>query len=451
MGKINRANIKKTWHYLKRNGLKNTWYAARERMEAGRQDAYQFVPVTEGELETQRIWSREQGITFSILVPAYRTKEIYLRELVASVQEQSYPHWELVLADATEDESVKAVLDSYEDERIRYVKLENNAGISENTNQGLKFATGDYVGLLDHDDLLTKDALYEVAKVITDGKKAGIDIKMVYSDEDKCNGDGTKFYDPNKKEKFNLDLLFSNNYICHFLVMESAFMKELGFRKAYDGAQDYDLVLRAAGRLMEREEQIVHLPKVLYHWRCHEDSTAQNPESKRYAYEAGLRALQDLAVEKEWKAEAAHLKHRGFYRLQYTEAPEIIRKDLAAVGGRILKKGKTVGGRMTEAGKVIYEGLPALYSGYLHRAVLTQNAEVLDIRCIRISKEYQNIFEEITGVMYKEVSVDGNRMFDISLLPEEVDYTKLSIELSVALRKNGKRLLYLPEWSVEEN
>lgn len=451
MGKINRANIKKTWHYLKRNGLKNTWYAARERMEAGRQDAYQFVPVTEGELETQRIWSREQGITFSILVPAYRTKEIYLRELVASVQEQSYPHWELVLADATEDESVKAVLDSYEDERIRYVKLENNAGISENTNQGLKFATGDYVGLLDHDDLLTKDALYEVAKAITDGKKAGIDIKMVYSDEDKCNGDGTKFYDPNKKEKFNLDLLFSNNYICHFLVMKSAFMKELGFRKAYDGAQDYDLVLRAAGRLMDREEQIVHLPKVLYHWRCHEDSTAQNPESKRYAYEAGLRALQDLAVEKEWKAEAAHLKHRGFYRLQYTEAPEIIRKDLAAVGGRILKKGKTVGGRMTEAGKVIYEGLPAMYSGYLHRAVLTQNAEVLDIRCIRISKEYQNIFEEITGVIYREVSVDGNRMFDISLLPEEVDYTKLSIELSVALRKNGKRLLYLPEWSVEEN
>lgn len=450
MGILNAANLKKTWHYLKRNGLKNTWYAAKERVEAGKSDAYQFIPVVESELETQRLWAREQTITFSILVPAYRTKETYLRKLIASVQAQSYPHWELILADATEDESVKAVLDSYEDERIRYVKLEKNAGISENTNQGLKFATGDYVGLLDHDDLLTKDALYEVARVITDGKNAGIDVKMIYSDEDKCNGEGTRYYDPNRKEKFNLDLLFSNNYICHFLVMESVFMKELGFRKAYDGAQDYDLVLRAAGRLMEQEEQIVHLPKVLYHWRCHEDSTAQNPESKQYAYEAGLRALQNLADEKEWNAEAVHLTHRGFYRLQYAKVPEVIREDLAAVGGRILKKGKTIGGRMSEAGEVIYAGLPAMYSGYLHRAVLTQDAEVLDIRCIRIAEECQEVFRGITGVMYKEISVNGNRIFDISVLPEGADYKKISIELSMALRKNGKRLLYLPELSVEE-
>ncbi|MBO4980567.1 MAG: glycosyltransferase [Lachnospiraceae bacterium] len=442
MGKINPANVKKTWYYLKRNGLQSTWYAAKERLEEGKQEPYVFRPVSAEVLEEQKKWA-EDPFLFSILVPAYRTGEGYLRELVASLQDQSYPYWELILADATEDDSVKKVIDTYADSRICYVKLPGNRGISENTNEALQHAAGKYIGLLDHDDILTPDALYEMAAAVEKGKKAGIEVKMLYSDEDKCDGEGKHFYEPNRKEKFNLDLLLSNNYICHLLVMESGLIKELGFRKEYDGAQDYDLVLRGAGKLMGQEEQIVHIPKVLYHWRCHEDSTAQNPQSKQYAYDAGLRALQDFADARKWKARAIPLKHLGFYQLLYEEGPLKARKDVGAVGGRLLSWGRTMGGRMTKEGEVYYKGLPKAYSGYLHRAALTQDAEALDIRCIQVKEELYALFEEVTEVPYRKFP--GTDLFDASTLPEGTDYTALSLKLSKAVREAGYRLLYTPD------
>lgn len=233
-------------------------------------------------------------------------------------------------------------------------------------------------------------------------------------------------------------------------------MKELGFRPEYDGAQDYDLVLRAAEHLMENEEQIVHVPKVLYHWRCHTGSTAENPQSKQYAYDAGYRALQDFADRQNWKAKAEHLKHLGFYKLTYTSENEenfagtILRnrKDIGAVGGRIIRNGKTVGGRMTEDGTVLYEGLPAAYSGYLHRAVLSQDADAVDIRCIQVRQECVPVFEEITHVTYREC--EDTKVFDISVLPEGTDYTELSVRLGKALRKAGYRILYRPDLAVKQ-
>ena len=451
------------------------------------------MPPAEEELEAQRRGWERQGLnaTFSIIVPAYRTKPEYLEDLVESLRSQTYPKWEVILADATEDDSVEQALrrmpepgeadfDGFRQEspgteeagqgeygvqdlktapgfspgKIRYLHLKRNAGIAENTNQALPYAMGGYIGLLDHDDVLTPDALYRMAAAIREAQRRGTEPQMLYSDEDKCNGDRTEYFEPNWKEDFNLDLLLSNNYICHFLVMKRELMQELGFRTEYDGAQDFDLVLRAADRLEKREEAVLHIPKVLYHWRCHAASTAENPESKRYAYEAGRRAVQDFADRKGWAAKAVDTAHVGFYALRYQGDPFDSRSDIAAIGGRVvgrgraaagqpLRRGMTVGGRMTRDGQVLYEGLPANYSGYLHRANLAQDAEAVDLRNIRLRPECREIFRRITGVPYKVI--EGTDMFDASVLPESEDVIRLSLRLCEALRAAGYRILYLPD------
>ena len=469
MAKLNKANLKKTLYYLQRNGLRETWISVRERL--AETDRYFFVPCSEEELERQSSRTWENPMTFSIIVPLYKTPEKYLNRMITSVMQQSYPYWELILADATEDRSVENTLKEQgfltvtagkegepeavgTDARIRYVHLTENAGIAANTNQALPYAKGQYIGLLDHDDVLTPDALYEMADAITKANDRGVRTAFAYSDEDKCDGEETRYYDPNHKEDFNYDLILSNNYICHFLVMEAELMKKLRFRPECDGAQDYDLVLRAVAEVLQEggrtaEERILHLPKVLYHWRCHDASTAANPHSKKYAYEAGLRALQDHAAARDIPAEAKETKHVGFYRLQYRDVLQD-RPDVAAVGGRVLsgkKHGKIIGGRMTAEGKVFYEGLPEGFGGYLHRAELSQEAEALDLRCLRIRSSYYELFEKIVGVPYTEVQRHPGQqpVFDITTLPAGADLRTLSLQLSEELRGQG-RLLYLPEY-----
>ena len=511
MRKLTIANLKKTIYYLKRNGLRNTFNAARERLEET--DGYAPKIFSGEELTAMRKdademirKAEERGVTapfFHVLVPAYRTDPKFLKELVESVQAQVYPRWELLILDASEEEGVLQALleacaetkritqaengegDSNCDQlcgKVRYLRLASNAGISENTNAGLPLISGGYVGLLDHDDVLTPDALYEMAKAIlanTDGQgeadlkeaarqdarsSAGAPV-VLYSDEDKWDGE-SKYYEYNRKEDFNLDLLLSNNYICHFLVMKTEVFQELKHRKEYDGAQDYDLVLRAVARILDDggrpEEMVCHVPKTLYHWRCHAASTAENPQSKRYAYEAGRRALQDFADRRGWQAKAEDLKHVGFYRLHFDGIEELFRErsDLGAVGGKILKEKAIAGGRMAEDGSVYYEGLRENYSGYLHRAVLTQDAEAVDLRCISVRKEFWPLFEEIVGVPYRtrDASKQAGKAgpeegrggmdfegFDASTLPEGMDVKALSVALGKALREKGKRILWDPE------
>ena len=453
MKKIKFADLRKTVYYLKRNGLKKTLGAVRERMDAAEQESYRWEPMSMAEREAQSRQAREEGfsVTFSIVTPTYRTPEKYLRELIESLRNQSYDRWELVLADATGDDSVKRTADSYGDDRIRYIKLGENGGIAGNTNSGLAAAQGDYIGLVDHDDVLTENALFEMASEIERGYREGGAPMLLYSDEDKCNGEMTEYYDPNRKEEFNLDLLLSNNYICHFLVMKRELIQSLGLRGQYEGAQDYDLVLRAAEKLGTVENlcagRIRHIPLVLYHWRCHSSSTAANPASKRYAYEAGRRALQEFVRGRQWKARAVDTEHLGFYRLEYEGDLFESRKDVGAVGGRILRNGRVAGGRMSAEGRIFYQGLPAAYSGYLHRAVLPQDAEALDLRNIRVAQPLWDIFSQAAGVAYRELP--DKHIFDVSLLPAGTDVTKLSIRVSLALRKAGYRLLYLPEKIVE--
>lgn len=451
MGKINMANLKKTAYYLKRNGLKRTLDAVRERFDGRVQPEYRHEPPTEQELAGQREKAVQEGFTvsFSIVVPAYRTPEKYLREMIGSVCGQSYDRWELIIADATEGAEVQSVVEEVRrrDSRVRYIRLTENAGISENTNAGILQAENRYIGLLDHDDFLEKNALFEMAAVIEQAKKDGRQLKLLYSDEDKCDGEGSVFYEPNFKEDFNLDLLLTNNYICHFMVMEAGLMQELLLRGAYNGAQDFDLALRAADRLFGREDCIAHVPKILYHWRCHTLSTAENPRSKLYAYEAGRRAVQDFLDRRSWRASACDTPHLGFYAVKYEDSPLKIRKDLGAVGGRLVHKGKTVSGRISKTGDIFYEGLPVSYSGYLHRAALAQGAEALDIRNLEVAQSLRESFERLTGVPY--ATLPGSEIFDASTLPENTDYIALSLRVCGELRRQGFKLLYLPERIVE--
>lgn len=452
---LNTANLKKTIYYLKRNGFGKTVSAMRERLGNHGRAPYRWNPLSEEEKERQRLRAADgfPDICFSIVVPTYRTPEQYLRDMIMSVINQTYPKWELILADATEGggtgtdaaEKISRIAESYGDSRIRYHHLSRNGGIADNTNQGIAMATGAYVGLLDHDDLLTENALYEMAARIGRERQRGIEPQILYSDEDKCNGDGTAFYDPNFKEKFNLDLLLSNNYICHFMVMRRELIQKLLLRREYDGAQDHDLALRGADEVLTRggEREIVHIPQVLYHWRCHTGSTADNPQSKLYAYEAGRRAVQAFADSRGWKAKVADTEHLGFYRLQYEGDIFRMRPDLAAVGGPVVHRGRVIGGRMSPKGKVFYEGLPVSYSGYLHRASLQQEAEALDIRNMEVREELWGLFEEITGVTYRPLP--GTGVFDPGQLPGGADHRLLGIRLGEAFRRQGYRLLYLPD------
>ena len=230
--------------------------AVRERSFSPYFKDYSYLKPEEETLLRQKEESSKKKLLFSIVVPAYETKEEYLKQLIDSLLEQTYPFWQLIIADAGESNKVRETVQSYHEERIQYLKLSSNKGISENTNRALEAVKGEYVGLLDHDDFLTADALYEMEKRIMQGKEQGIEYAFLYSDEDKCDETGSSFYEPHFKMDFNLDLLLTNNYICHFLVMKRTLIGQLGLRKEYDGAQDFDLVLRAVGKLWE-ENKIV--------------------------------------------------------------------------------------------------------------------------------------------------------------------------------------------------
>ncbi len=420
------GNLRKTYFYLKKNGVKSAYYAALERIMSEKGSAYRYKPPGDEVFAAQRGTGCKFPYRFSILVPAYETKEAYLREMMDSVLGQSYGKFELIIADASRCGKVEQTVRLYmeEDERVRYLRLKENKGISENTNQALAAAQGDYIGLLDHDDTLTPDALYRMAKAIAQKEKEGGTAWLLYSDEDKGNGDLTAFYEPHFKPGLNVDLLLSNNYICHFLVMKRELMQGLGFRPEYDGAQDYDLALRAIGRLLYGEggsgrfgrrvwdggpggaagrDAVVHIPSVLYHWRCHESSTADNPESKRYAYEAGKRALEDFLKERGWQGSVLHTKHLGFYRIAYKGGIFAQRPEVGVVGGKIIdRRGKICGGALDEKGEVMYLGLHKEFSGYMHRASLLQEAYAADIRRMRVRRELWGAFREVFGVPYAE-------------------------------------------------
>ena len=316
MTKLSPYTIQKGWRYMKHYGIKGFWIRLHERFEPEEVPYgpwYEAYIPTEEELEAQRKKKWSYAPKISIAVPAYKTPELFLRQLIQSLQDQTYNNWELCIANASpQDASMEYVLKSCSamDSRIVWKKLKENRGISENTNEAFAMATGDYVGLLDHDDLLAPNALYEIAAAL----EKEPETEVLYTDEDKVRGEQLEHFQPHLKPDFNEDLLRSNNYICHFFVVKRTLLQNVGgMRKEFDGAQDYDFIFRCT----EAAGKICHIPEILYHWRTHEASTADNPQSKLYAFEAGKRAIEENLKRRGLQGEVSHTKDYVFYRVKY--------------------------------------------------------------------------------------------------------------------------------------
>ena len=382
--------VEVAWEYFQKHGLRALFKKSVHKIQNIQDDYdynewYKKVRITDEELAKQRESAADFAMqpTFSIVIPVYATPEKFLRRMLDSIREQTYPKFEVCLVDATpyakiqhdpaQGRTPQEVLAEYAaaDSRFRYETLTENLGIAENTNAAIRMATGDFIVLADHDDELEPQALYECVRAIN----AHPDVQVLYSDEDKVDFEDIYYFEPHFKTDFNPDLLRSVNYICHLFVARRSLLdaiaetaadgQKIYERSAYDGAQDYDLILRATEKAQAMEQarlasfanasdgnavtdpqrssvvastkagvddqtaatevdvepkesaqpalaaaldphdqellrqgrftsrNIIHIPMVLYHWRAHQASTAQHPEAKLYAFEAGARAVYD--------------------------------------------------------------------------------------------------------------------------------------------------------------
>lgn len=300
---------------LFKDGFRATWHKVRHRGVA----LYQFrefmkqTKVSNEELDRQRRAVFNKDITISIVVPLYNTPEDFLSELIESVQGQTYPKWTLCFADGSdaEHDKVSSIVAKYqkEDSRILYKRLTENKGIAGNSNEALSMATGEYIALLDHDDILPPNALYECMRVI---EEQGADF--IYTDEMVFaeNIDNPTFV--HLKPDFSIDMLRSQNYICHLSVFSSELQKKVGgFSENHNGSQDYDLILR----LTEQAKNIVHIPKVLYYWRNHAGSVASDVSVKPYCMESAKLAISDHLERMNLEGEVVDSKILSTYKINY--------------------------------------------------------------------------------------------------------------------------------------
>lgn len=314
--KLSPYTIQKGFRYLKHYGIKEFWIRLHERFEP---EEVPYGPWYEAYVPDEETLNRQRKRKFlnapliSVVVPAYHTPPLFLRQMLDSLIAQTYGGWELCIANGSpDDKEMEAVLEEYEkrDSRIRHENLKENLGIAENTNAAFRMAKGEFIGLLDHDDLLAPNALYEIALALEKNPEADV----VYTDEDKVTTDLKEHFQPHLKPDFNLDLLRSNNYICHFFTVRREIVEQVGgFRKEFDGAQDYDFIFWCT----EEARKILHIPEILYHWRTHKESTADNPASKMYAFEAGKRAIEAHLKRTGTDGEVSHTPDLGFYRVKY--------------------------------------------------------------------------------------------------------------------------------------
>ena len=290
------AYIKRAMGIIRQDGIRGLWCKAKNQIVPGNATAssleyeqwLQFHTLSDLDIEWMKRHSKELAYKpiFSLIVPVYNVDECWLRKCLDSVLAQVYPYWELCVADdASTKAHVRRVLEEYsaKDERIKVIFREKNGHISAASNSALEIATGEFVALLDNDDELTVDALYENALLINEHLQAD----MIYSDEDKMSEDG-RLHSPFFKPDWSPDTFLSQMYTCHLGVYRRTLIEEIGgFRVGFEGSQDYDLVLR----LTERIKEIFHIPKVLYHWRTIAGSTAAIADSKGYASLAGEHAI----------------------------------------------------------------------------------------------------------------------------------------------------------------
>lgn len=273
-----------------------------------------IMRVSRQELFAQRKTKFSYAPKFSVVVPLYHTPAKFLKDLVRSMMYQSYANWELCLVNASpEDVQLTSLLENWamRDKRIRVIRLEKNLGIAQNTNAGIAASTGEFIAFLDHDDFLEPDALFCYADALNKDKT----IDVFYSDEDKTDEYAAHYFYPHFKSDFNIDLLHANNYMCHFLAVRKSLVDTVGgLNEKFDGAQDYDFVLR----LTENTKKIYHCPRILYHWRCSNQSTAANQGNKMYAIHAGKAALNAHYKRIGWNARAQEGAVDGWYQTKFT-------------------------------------------------------------------------------------------------------------------------------------
>ena len=300
------VNTKKSLVWLKKKLTRNEY--------ADYDTWLRIMRVSRQELFKQRKTKFSYAPKFSVVVPLYHTPAKFLKDLVRSMMYQSYANWELCLVNASpEDVHLTSLLENWamRDKRIRVIRLEKNLGIAQNTNAGIEASTGEFIAFLDHDDFLEPDALFCYVDALNKDKT----IDVFYSDEDKTDEYAAHYFYPHFKSDFNIDLLHANNYMCHFLAVRKSLVDTVGgLNEKFDGAQDYDFVLR----LTENTKKIYHCPRILYHWRCSSQSTAASQGNKMYAIHAGKAALNAHYKRIGWNARAQEGAVDGWYQTKFT-------------------------------------------------------------------------------------------------------------------------------------
>jgi len=312
--------IKQLYFYIKHWGVYATCRHIKRVLAQKIQMKKAYIPnfqtkdlLTLEETTRQRKHHFSKDIKFSILVPLYNTDENLLREMIESVISQTYQNWELCLSDGSDNmhANVESICNKFVciDSRIQYKKLANNMGISGNTNECIEMASGEYIALVDHDDLLHPSALFEVMNVI-----CAQNADFIYTDETTFRINPTDAYQPHRKPDYAPDTLRANNYICHMTVFDRALLEKTGyFRSECDGSQDFDIVLR----LTEQAKSIVHIPQILYYWRAHINSVALNIDAKPYVFRAAKRAISDHLKRIGIKGEVEDSDAISIYRIRY--------------------------------------------------------------------------------------------------------------------------------------
>ena len=302
------------WAWTKRKAKDGPPPEARHQLVMIPQDEYvrwmaKFEP-TKAELTQQRAHRFSRSPKVSLIVPVFNPSAEFLTAMIESVTNQTYANCELCLADASTATHVKPILErAKSDPRIKIQFLNENLGIAGNSNAALSMATGDLIGFLDHDDTLAPNALFEIVSASLKNPK----VDVIYSDEDKLDRTGQRM-EPLFKPDWSPETLRSRNYLCHLTVITKSLLDEIGgFRDGFDGAQDYDLFLRAT----EAARQILHIPKILYHWRAHDGSTAANHAAKSYAFDAGKKSVEEHLVRSRVEGTVSHTAIHGTYRVSY--------------------------------------------------------------------------------------------------------------------------------------
>ena len=439
-----RQGISKLKDYTDRNGAEAAGFRALEGIRESadnRRYSRETVMLPDGADEK----GEEGGIFLSLIIPVFEPDMDDFAHLLDSILSQSYTDFEVVIADGSGNGDIEKVVSTYDEDpdiglKIKYKHLEENKGISGNTNEAVKEAEGEYLVFLDHDDFIEPDALSETVRAIRKG------AEIVYTDEDKYDSLRDRYISVNRKPDFNLDLLLSNNYICHMLTVKKEAVERAGlFRPEYDGAQDHDLILRLS-EIVPRD-RIIHVPKVLYHWRITDRSTAGNPHSKLYAYENGKKAVEDYFKRRGINVIIKNSPHRGFFHTDYSPSavdpgdcclfidrrllpltPDFekrlrgyfAREEVGIVGARIIgRSGRTqsngfkrdeYGRRVPEYGKIDYR-----FSGYMHRASMSRETEAVSVHAFAIRRELLPLVSKDAFTLCERVRSQG---FSVIVDPE---------------------------------